>query len=236
MGRRHSQSDLSDSTPEEELNELGRQTTPSPKRTKTPLKEGHKAKSKSAGTEIDDGDTVDESARSTSKKIKMPARSGRGVAHVVEKGDVSLRSKAPAKKEGGTARSGELVRPKIKSSPPNLLPGYTDTSDEDEANEDDTPESTPETEQVTPIKKSAGPGPTVLKMTTKISKLAENIFEVAELWEGFLARHTPREENSLTKVREAMDKIAGKRKAVGGGDNEEGGSSRKKAKRYQVNT
>jgi hypothetical protein len=65
-------------------------------------------------------------------------------------------------------------------------------------------------------------------MTTKISKLAENAFEVAELWEGFLARHTPQEENSLTKVRETMDKIAGKRKAVGGDTD---GSERKKAKK-----
>jgi hypothetical protein len=80
-------------------------------------------------------------------------------------------------------------------------------------------------------------GATILQMTTKIAKIAESSFEVAEMWESFLARHVPKEENSLTKVREAIDRILGKRKAEGDGDEDsggeresKGGTRRKKAK------
>ena len=50
-------------------------------------------------------------------------------------------------------------------------------------------------------------------MTAKIAKIAEYSFEVAEMWEGFLARHVPKEENILIKVMEVLDKVLGKRKA-----------------------
>jgi hypothetical protein len=44
-------------------------------------------------------------------------------------------------------------------------------------------------------------------MTTKISNLARDSFEVARLWEGFLKRHTLGQENSIRKVRETRTEI-----------------------------
>jgi hypothetical protein len=96
-----------------------------------------------------------------------------------------------------------------------------------DAEHDDKPSSSP------------SKGATVFRMTTKISKLAEDAFEVAETWEGWLARYMP-EENALQKAQMAIDKIAGKRKADVGGDDDgdeeresHGGSGRKKTKSGQ---
>jgi hypothetical protein len=238
---------LSDAMSEHELEELEVQVSSSPTRTptptnrkKTPNKEGYrladsvaddsdeeiadpnerkkhtmkttknhagsdKAKSKSVSMKIDDGDTVEEPEKSTHKKSKTPARSGRGVAQFIEK-----KKAFPEAKPVTT-----------KASPPKET-----NMEERNMDIDDKPSSSP------------SKGAAVLQMTTKISKLAEDAFEVAETWEGWLARFKPKEEGAIKKVQMAMDKIVGKRKAdVGGNEDEEdegkrkGGSGRKRAKR-----
>ncbi|KAF1946491.1 hypothetical protein EJ02DRAFT_450582 [Clathrospora elynae] len=122
------------------------------------------------------------------------------------------------------------IRPKDKVT---MKPEPEASSDEEDHDADaQEPTTYLNPKAITPPKKTAT-GPTMLQITIKISKLAENSFDVAEAWEGFLDRHMKKETNSIKKVQEALDGIAGKRKAVSedGKDRGKDGRGRKKVNR-----
>jgi hypothetical protein len=149
--------------------------------TKTAIKT-RKPKTKSDSIEIDNGELAGENDKLKPTTKKVLARSGRGVAKVIEKD----KKKASPK-------------PYTKISPPR--------------------KATPETDSTDAPPPSPKRGATILQMTNKIIKAAKASFEVAEMWEGFLAmHHMPKEERSLRKVQKAIDGIKGKRKF---GDDEE---------------